>query len=425
MASRKLKKVKHNFSRTISTNYRGERISRVGGEYFYPVSMGGGIHHGGELLDYFMIPEVNAIYNKRASAHANIKIKVCDKETLEPVDNDLSRLLKNPNWYQSIEEFIVNSNLYHDIFGNEYSYCLYPEGFSTERTKALYTLMPSMVSPKISNMEGLFFQQSESPDVTYEVKTQGQKTILSADEIIHLADNQIYQDSKGGKKFECKSKLKSLKTPLDNMIAAYESRGVLIRNRGALGILTNDTKDVAGVIDIDEDEKIDIQNEYRSNYGIGSDQWNIIITNASLKWQQMALDVDKLKLFEEIKEDYIKIAVSYNYPPELLPSSGSPNLFGDNKAQSEKQWYLDSIIPEAAARINNLNDKFNTENESYQIIGTFDHLPIFKKDQKEQATRITLLTNALSRQLADGVITTEEYKQILLDNGQNFDIDDN
>lgn len=406
--------VKHLFSRTFGNRSRNFP-SRLGGSWFYPLGMSSLNISEIQAMEAFFVPEVNAVLNKGAMAHASIKLEVVSKRTEQPVTNKLSQLIARPNWFQTSTEFIQQSNLFHDLFGNEYMYFMSGIGMPAERAKALYTLYPSYIDVEYNDARSYFFEV-EPPDIKYTYSFGGNKTPLEAEKVLHLNDNNVdYHTDEDIIKGE--SKLKSIARPINNIIAAYEARGVLIRHRGALGILSNDGKDGLGAsLTLDDKERDNLQNEYKK-YGITEDQYNIIITNLSLKWQKMALDVGQLKLFEEVREDAIKVAEAFNYPPELLKGEGTPNLFGDNKKEAERAWYQNSIIPEAQMRVDGLNAKFKTEGLSYHIVGKFDHLPVLQKDKKDQANVMALVTNSLSKMFTDGAITLQQYQDELKRNG--------
>lgn len=390
------------------SSYRGPR--KVGGDWFYPMGMGKDITEIDKIVA-FNIPEVNAILNKRASAHSNIKIQVVNKKTLEPVENNLSALMKNPNWFQSMREFISQANLFHDLYGNEYDYMMFGVGIDPERSKGLYTLDPAHMDIEYKS-ENRFFQETETPEIKYIFKLGDKELIIPQEQIIHTNDNRVEITAQNGELLKGSSKLDALAAPLNNIIAAYDARGMLIRNRGALGILSNDSKDgIGSTVALDDTEKQNLQNEYK-NYGITDNQWNVIITNMSLKWQKMGVDIASLKLFEEVREDTIKIADSFNLPYELLGSEKGVTFA--NKKEAEKNWYQDSIIPEAQIRIDALNAGFKTENKPYTIIGTFDHLPILQSDIKDRLASFTLATNALSKAYADQAITLDQYQSELM-----------
>lgn len=409
----RIQSVKHELIRRFSNLSRPRKLED--GSFFFSKGSGKNISEI-DLLDAFSVPEVNAILNKRASAHSNIEIQVVNKKTLELVENNISSLLKNPNWHQSIKEFINQTNLFHDIYGNEFIYMMFGIGIRPENSKALYSLVPEYMDIDYKS-ESLYFQETEMPNISYDYKFDGKETKIDPEQIIHLNDNRVKITRQDETLIKGESKLSALSMPINNIISAYEARGILIRNRGALGILSNQAGDgIGSTIPIDPQDKENLQNEYK-NYGISADQWQIIITSMNLKWQQMGVDVGSLKLFEEVRADTIKVAEAFNYPPELLGKEGSPNIFGDNKKDSEKSWYQNSIIPEAQQRIDAMNAAFETEGKPYTIIGKFDHLPIFQKDLKDKVSSFALVTNALSKAFSDDAITLEEYQHELKRHG--------
>ncbi len=401
---------KHEITQTINpSTYRGGIRRLESGEWWYPMGSGKDIKTI-DPLTAFMVPEVNAILNKRATAKSNVKIQVVSKRTLEPMENNLSRLLSSPNWFQDQKEFINQSSLFRDLYGNEYLYLMFGIGLKPENTKVLTSLHPKFMKIDYKS-QTRYYNETEIPEELRYIYTLGDdKGEFSADQIIHNNDNRVKFSNQNGEMLKGQTKLEGLSMPINNIIGAYEARGVLIRNRGALGILSNAGKDAIGsTLELDSTEKERLQSEY-ARYGVGEEQFQIIITSMALQWQQMGVDIEKLKLFEEVREDYIKIAESFNYPPELLAKEGSPNLFGDNKKQSRKAWYEDSIIPEVQEWLESLNKKFNTRSKPYTIIGTFDHLPFMQEDIKEKATTFTLVVNGLSRAYQDGAITLEQYQ---------------
>jgi hypothetical protein len=63
-----------------------------------------------------------------------------------------------------------------------------------------------------------------------------------------------------------------------------------------------------------------------------------------------------------------------------------------------------------------LNDRL-TAKENWEFKASFDHLPYFEENKETKITSLNTLTSALSTQLADQVITIEEYKQQLINYG--------
>ena len=76
------------------------------------------------------------------------------------------------------------------------------------------------------------------------------------------------------------------------------------------------------------------------------------------------------------------------------------------------QFYRDTVIPETGARISGINRKFFSDKD-YELLATFEHLPIFSEELKDRARSLMLVCNALSRAFEQNIITIEEYRKEL------------
>lgn len=384
------------------------------GQFFYPIQTAGSIDwEDKQYLKHFLeVPEVAAVISKKAAAFANMRLDVVSKATGQPVPNSnpIAKRLRNPNYFQSQKEFLQQTKLFQEIFGNEIMYLFQPEGF-TNRISGMFTLPPVFIEIDEPSSQDEFFLRSDySEKVKYWINWGSGRVDLPNDKIIHVNNANI--DLRSDDVFWGESKMKALSMPIANLRAAYEARNVLIENRGALGILSNNATDgIGSTLPLDQKEKEKVQSEWKK-YGVQKNQMQAIITSMNLKWQQISIDADKLQLFEETKHDAEKICDAYNYPFELLANQKGVTF--DNKKEARKELYENAIIPEAQEWVNALNRKFETEDKTWEIQGTFEHLHVFRENQKERAQTVTLLTNALSKAFQDGAISLQQYQQELL-----------
>jgi HK97 family phage portal protein len=360
------------------------------------------------MKDFNEVPEVSAIINMKARAFSNMLLEVVSKQSGEEIKNTdrAAKILRKPNWFQGQAEYLMQTKLFREVFGNEYPFTLVPLG--TQTITGLFTLPPNMVTIKILESKPYWLFSTMPDKIAYMTTFNGAQHVLEQGTYIHLNDNNATINE--ANYLSGISKLNALNMPIQNIRAAYEARNVLIEKRGALGILSNAATDEFGNAPFDDDEKIALQKELEK-YGLTKDQWQIILTGLNLKWQQMAIDADKLKLFEETREDTVKICDSYGVPYELLGSQKGTTF--RNKEHAELQLYQDTIVPEAVEWIIGMNRLFKTENRSWIIKGSYDHLPIFKEDMRLNAEVLDKIVTALSKALADGAIEIELYTSIV------------
>ena len=187
------------------------------------------------------------------------------------------------------------------------------------------------------------------------------------------------------------SRLLGLETSLANIIQAEEAIYTMNRDRGAIGILSNDQKDISGTIPLTDEEKESLRNQYQSLYGLSARQAKVIITNASLKWQSISFNVKDLMLLEGIEKNIQLIADALGYPYDLL--STSKGVTYENKAEAKKLLYQDSIIPIANLYAEKLTGFFGLENAKIEF--DFSDIECLKKSEKEAAETLYQLNQAM------------------------------
>jgi len=400
------------FKNKAHTFTNNSRIEKWGGSYFYPQSILTTLNNTKTFEAFNTVPEVNAVLNFRATAKKNVVFtavnKTNNKESTSPNAKKVLKLLNNPNFFQDGKEFIRQSSLWHDIDGNEYLFFQKAIGFKASNTRQIFTLPPQNVNIELKNEGPFFFLDDREIELHYNIKINNTVIPLPSENIVHLNDNRVNVSQNNENLLKGESKLKALSGPINNIIAAYAARNKFLISRGALGLLTNSSKDgIGGTVPLDDKEKEKLQEEYK-RYGIQPGQWDIIITNMSLQWQQMGVDIEKLKVFEEVREDFFKILDAYGVPQDLFASNKGVTF--QNQKNAEKRFYESTIIPETAEWIGAINQFFETENETWKIIGDYSHLPVFSENQKERGQALQTIVNSLSQALEDGAITLDQYK---------------
>lgn len=385
------------------------RPRQVGGTWFYP--MNNDPWSTQDFLKNFSdIPELNAVINAKANAFsAGCIKKVNEKGEILDAD-EVVKLLTNPNWFQAEKEFLRQTKMFREIFGNEYLYAYFGVGYKPINAKALFTLPPNLVTSEYDSTEP-FFMQSEMPAEVKYIYKLVKETKIEPEQLIHLNDNRVNITDKTRKEFlKGESKQVPLRPALNNLRMAYETRGVILKRRGALGILSNAASDVAGQIPLFKKERDQLQKQY-SQYGGLDSQDNLIITSANLKWQQMTVSPDKLGLFDETREDFLKVCDGYSVPPEIFGSTKDKTY--ENQNQARKGMYDNTIIPEANEWIGALNKFFYGVDSKDKLIMDYSHLSIFQEDLEKTAKSLESIVKALSQALLDKAIDVKVYQQEL------------
>jgi hypothetical protein len=204
------------------------------------------------------------------------------------------------------------------------------------------------------------------------------------------------------------SKLASLSPAIENCKISYEARNTL--RKLPVGVLSNNASDSGAYVPFAPDEKKKLQ-ENLQKYGLELGRNQIILSSQALNFNQTIVDINKLQVYEEVKHDQEKICDAYGVPFELFGNQKGTTF--ENKKYAEREMYQDTIIPATNEKIEALNKIFQTDKESWEIQGSYEHLPIFQENIKERAQSLNMITSALNRALQDGAITIDEYKKEL------------
>lgn len=334
------------------------------------------------LKAYQQCSPLASIINRKMQADINGKRYIMDnkgKESQNDVANSVRKLMRRPNMLQNWSQFKAQMDVYISIFGFCPVFCNPPAGMNRYQANSMWNIPPNML--EITYTDGIPYNAKTINDFIKSVKFKWRNTTTE----IALENIFFFQDLTPSLQMSvtARSRVSSLEVPVSNIIAAMNSRNTLIRRRGALGIISPKSKDGTGAISIPlkPNEKADLQREWRQ-YGTQSDQNNIVISNASIDWTRITMDVGELKLMEEVQDSAKMLCDGYGYPPHLL---GLLDPTFNNQNAAEKGLYQNTIIPEAQANDDQWNEFFNLEAYRLKWVSDFSHLPIMQEDKKGSA----------------------------------------
>lgn len=375
-------------------------------EYYMPLK-----NENDFLIAFNSCPPLKAIISKRAKAFNVGKIEILNKNTGNfargSEANGIKDKLNRPNAIQTGKQFFSQQNHYIDIFG----YCpviiIRPAGMVDE-ISSIWNVPPWLFDIEYT---GKWINQQKVSDIykTFYMYWGGQKIELEYKNLWFIFDDGIGTETDTNLTIP-DSRLISLDYPVSNTIAAYKSRNTLITKRGAIGILSNDAKDQSGVIPLQASKKEDIQKDFK-NYGIAGQPYQVIITEASLKWQQMGFPTKELMLFEEIEDDINRICDEYGYPSELM-SRGKDVTF-DNKKEAKKMLYADTIIPESESRMEQFSNAILGRESNIKILRDFLDVDVLQEDKKSQAEARKSMNEALKIEYDNGLITKNDWLEAM------------
>lgn len=360
----------------------------------------------GQLHAYNYCPPVAAVINRKAKASVNGKWYLLNEDGSEAkgtTANEIRKLMVKPNLLQSWKQFMIQVKVYEQIFGEVFILAMRPTGM--KQIKSLWVLPNWIVTVKPGKN---LFGATEISEVVeeYSITLNAKKTVIPHADIFHYKD--LFAGT--GNMVQGQSRLIALQDPVSNIIACYESRNVLITKRGAIGILSNETKDAVGAQPLPVDEKEALQTEFQK-YGLTKDKYQVIISAANLKWQSMTFPTRDLMLFEEIEDDVRQIADNYEYPIHLLGFKAGTTF--SNFSEAKKSLYQDAIIPETEMFAEALNEFLGLNSQPFKLQVFFDHLEILQKSESDKASALKTKNEAMKIAFENRIVTREEWREAI------------
>lgn len=352
---------------------------------------------------------VTAIINRKAQSFINGKTQIINtagNESQSPQAKQLRKLLVKPNAIQNWDQFEAQLYIYMQIFGYAVILPIKPFGFPNIDATSLWNIPPHML--EIEESEEIFYRGDGA-------KLFKKITLVYKNTRVNLDPESLWimKDFTPSLKSVAlpESRLCSLEMPVNNIMGAYESRNVLINRRGAQGIFSSDKQDQGGTVALTKGEKEALQEDYRQ-FGLLRKQWQIIISNAAVKWQNMGYATRDLMLFEEIEDDIMRVCDSYNYPYPLLSSNRTNSLGGNNIGESKTLLYQDAIMPEAASIYTQWNLFLGLADYNLSMVKDYSHIAALKEDKvKLGMARFNMNRGALI-EFQNNIITPNEWRAL-------------
>jgi len=354
---------------------------------------------------YLYCSPLASVIDRQANADLNGYIEVLDDNKdydTTRYGKAVKRRMQNPNPMQDWYEFRGQQMIYKKVYG----YCpVYIMEFPSEPDKSssyFWNLNPLFLTP----VENEKFSLIKSPNPISEWEYDDQQGLtfnIPAKKIMLVRDGYMSATSCFGLPL---SKIAGLEWAISNIMAAMEADNVLLRKKGPLGFISQDSsKDpVAGYVPLSPKEKLEVQTDL-SNYGLSWSQFQYVVTRHGLKWNPMSYNVQELDTKATIRQGIDSICDRYGYPAELM--SGK-NATYENRTSSER-WLLNNVsIPENNRDMLKYTTYFETNVTCY-----FGDIPVLQDAVLANGQGLKYRTEALDIQYKTGIITKNQYLQAL------------
>jgi hypothetical protein len=332
---------------------------------------------GKEAEIYNTTAEVKIVFDRFASMFSNGIYQELDAKGEVVENSEIVKRLLNPNVLLNGKSFMQECALHYLIFGNRITYTNYGSSLSEVPT-ALWNLPADRIKMILT---GLIYEQIDIDGIIkeyyldYDNNGTEQRKTWQPSEIIHHKNIDPLNPLKG------KSVLESLHMDISNIRASKGFQNVLLTKKGALGFISNGSKDMAGNIPLGSEDRLALEKQFAETHGQFDGQSAIAITAYDTKWNPTSFPVKDMMTFETISEGMKRIIDSVQLNDNIF--SKEKSKVQANLQEGLKMAYQDAIIPFANDYCNNFSERLRLK-EGHKIALNYEHISALQKDDKTE-----------------------------------------
>lgn len=338
---------------------------------------------------------VYSIINKLATAASTIYVdpKIKNKqgewELLE--SGDFYNFAKRPNPNQNLQQLLFEAYVYYQVTGNLVYY-----GVKVGKlVKEVSLLSPLKMNPDVDfTINGAYAKK-------WDYHVGGKTYTIKPEEIKHVKMFNSDVESVFG--------MSPLQAAYKTLVASNEiilADASLIKNRGAIGMLTN-----KGERPLTQPEREATDNALKSQIGGGSNFGAIKTTSGNFDFLSFAMSPTDLKILESGTMKKNDLCGVYGIDPKLMGSSDGGSY--NNVKELKKEMYNNAVLPPLEVIIDSFSDfvipEWNKrDNAEYKLEIRYDAIDALQEDsntkietQKTKSETINAILTGIGTQWSE------------------------
>ena len=341
-------------------------------------------------------PVLMTIILLRARLYSQMKIKHVDSNGKEITNSPYVKLLSQPNYFQSQEDFLFQQMWFLSAAGNDYIYEI--KAFTNDTPKALYNLIPSEIDFKKTNKLNKFIVSEK------EKKAFGENTIeytldnttynIKLSELITLYDmaNGLSCNSF----FRSESRVKGISKVLENIDQNLKSKNKNLQfSAKYIGI----NKSTGNEAQIQSGDKTAIEKVLGSK--------DVLHTNAPIEYKHLVNDMKRLFLDEQFAEDANKVVLAFEMNKNVINYFSKDSTF-ENQSEGIISYIQNSIQTTAKNTMASLSSQWGLIEKGEMLVASYDHLAVMQSVVNEKINSFKSMQETIKIGLENGTITQPE-----------------
>lgn len=301
----------------------------------------------------------------------------------EPIENsEILKLFKQPNYFQSQEDFFFQQMWFLSANGTNLTYKVN----ALSQTKSIYNLIPSEINLNDTHKVKSFISTKDELKAYGDRKIiytlDGQQMNISIKDLIPTYDlaNGLTCNSL----MSSPSRLKGLSKTIQNIEENLLSKNVNLKMSQKYLIASQG-----------DGNEAQIQQEDRQDIFSKIAKKSLLITNANIKSQHLVSDMKRLYLDEQFSNDALTCLLAFDMSKDILNYFSNGASTYENKEKALLDYVQNSIQSDANNTMNSFASSFGLIDKNESLKASYDHLPVMQLVMKAKIETLQLFINTL------------------------------
>jgi hypothetical protein len=368
-----------NFWQGKSINVERDRT----GVFTYSFLENGGFSNSTKYLDISLTnPVLLAIIALRCKIYSQMKITHLDSAG-KPIENSpILQLFKQPNYFQSQEDFLFQQMWFLSATGTNYTYRIN----ALSQTKSIYNLLPSEIElndvHKVNSFISTKAELKAYGDRKIKYKLDGQSFDIAIKDLIPTYDlaNGLTCNSL----MSSPSRLKGISKTIENIEENLLSKNVNLKMSQKYLMASQGDGNEA---QIQQEDRKDILTKVSAK--------SLLITNANIKAQHLVSDMKRLFLDEQFTSDALTCLLAFDMSKDVLNYFSNGSSTYENKEKAMLDYVQNSIQTDANNTMNSFASSFGLIDKGESLVASYNHLPVMQLVMKTKIETLQLYINTL------------------------------
>lgn len=335
-----------------------------------------------------------------ARIYSQMKIKHVDAKGNEIKNSPYLKLLSQPNYFQSQEDWLFQQDWFCNAAGTNFIY--ERKAFANEVPKALYNLIPAEIEFNNAHKVNKWITTKQ------DIKAFGERTIkytldntvydIKLSELIPIYDmaNGMVNNSF----FSSPSRVKGLSKVLQNIDMATLSK---FKNLQMSAKYLSKNESTGNEAQIQDADRKDIERTLSHK--------DLIISNANISVQHLVTDMKQLYLDPQTANDANKVLLAFEMNKNVINYFEKDSTF-ENQSDGMTAYVQNVTQVKANNRMNSLSSQWGLIEKGERLVASYDHLASMQPVVTKKIQSFKEMQEVIKLGIENKVMTETEAKKM-------------